>query len=210
MRAPHEPRNRAGEAGAVTLLVSLMLLVFITLTAVGMSRNAFREVVTSGMARQGALARNVADSGVEWSIFWMDYSNSSYATGSAANLNNLKLALLNGAIAPGRAWDVMSSSLTSPTRYTPASAENAVTLSPITTAAGTTLTQNITVGLTNMGKMPITDMNQGVGTGSFTPAAGTASKLPPDLWAVRTDAKVGVGALTFVHAKELWVSTPVQ
>lgn len=208
MRAPHERTKRNGEAGGITILVALMLLVFITLTAVGLSRNSFREVVISGTARQGALARNVADSGIEWSIFWMTDKNKPFAAGSASKLIQLQAALLRGEVTPGRAWDVTNAS--SPTLYNPSSASAAVTLDPITTAAGTTMTQAFAAGVTNMGKMPITDMSQGVGAGTFTPAAGTVSKQAPDLWAVRTDARVGVGAVTFVHAKELWVSTPVQ
>jgi len=31
-----------------------------------------------------------------------------------------------------------------------------------------------------------------------------------NLWAIRADAQVTQGAATFVHAREVWVSTPVQ
>jgi len=203
------PRSNR-ETGGITILVALMLLVFITLTAVGMSRNSFREVVISGTTRQGALARNLADSGVEWSIYWMTMENASFAAGSSANLKTLKSTLLANPDLSGRSWDVMSSNLAAPSSYDPQSATKAVTLTPITTASGTTVTQSFAIGLTSMGKLLITDMSQGVGSGAFAPATGNESKQAPDLWAVRSDARVGVGAVTFVHAKELWLSTPVQ
>ncbi|GEM_PF-896196 len=210
MRAPLLNGKRKGEAGGITIMVALMLLVFITITAVGMSRNSFREVVISGTTRQGSLARNVADSGIEWSIYWLDYANSSSATDSAANLNAMKIALLQNSSNSGRAFDIMSSSPTSPTAYVPASATAAVSLPTITTSAGTTMTPSYSAGITRMGKLPITDMSQGVGTGAFAPAEGGESNQAPDLWAVRADAKVLVGSVTFIHAKEVWISTPVQ
>jgi hypothetical protein len=38
-------RPRCSQSGGITILVALMLLVFLTIVAVGMSRNSFREVV---------------------------------------------------------------------------------------------------------------------------------------------------------------------
>ncbi|NTV72971.1 MAG: hypothetical protein HGA66_02050 [Holophaga sp.] len=210
MRNVCEPPRNNRETGGITILVALMLLVFITLTAVGMSRNSFREVVISGTTRQGALARNVADSGVEWSIYWMTMENAPYAAGASANLKDLKSTLLATPALSGRSWDVMSSDLTAPSIYDPHAATAAVTLDPITTPAGTTVTQAYAIGLTGMGKLLITNMSQGLGSGAFAPATGNESKQAPDLWAIRSDARVGAGAVTFVHAKELWISTPVQ
>ncbi|WP_306600151.1 pilus assembly PilX N-terminal domain-containing protein [Geothrix sp. 21YS21S-2] len=210
MRNDCERPSSNRETGGITILVALMLLVFITLTAVGMSRNSFREVVISGTTRQGALARNVADSGVEWSIYWMTLENAPYAAGPSAKLKDLKATLLATPSLSGRSWNVMSTDLTAPSIYNPQSATQAVTLDPITTSGGTTVTQGYAIGLTSMGKMLVTNMSQGLGSGAFAPATGNESKQAPDLWAVRSDARVGVGAVSFVHAKELWISTPVQ
>jgi len=205
MRKPTE-RNR-GEAGGITILVALMLLVFITLTAVGMSRNSFREVVISGTTRQGSLARNLADSGMEWSIFWMDDKNRATApSGAEANLNALRASLLQANGLSGKAWDLMSPG----SLYDPASADDAVALAAVTTPAGTVMNQAFAAGLTRMGKLPMANQSQGVGDGSFKPATGEQSNLLPDLWAFRADARVKVGGVTFVHAKELWVSTAIS
>ena len=205
MRTPTE-RN-PGEAGGITILVSLMMLVFITLTAVGMSRNSFREVVISGTTRQGALARNLADTGMEWSIFWMEDKNRAIApTGAEANLNTLRASLLQANGLSGKAWDLMNPGVL----YVPDSATAAKSLTPVTSSAGTVMNQSFAAGLTRMGKLPIANQSQGVGDGSFKPATGEQSNLLPDLWAFRADARVSVVGVTFNHAKELWVSTAIS
>nr|WP_320132304.1 hypothetical protein [uncultured Holophaga sp.] len=192
----------------MTILVVLLLLVLLTIAAVGMSKNAFRAVVASGSSRQGAMAMNVADSGIEWSIYWMDYNNSSSASGAAASLVAMKTALLADESLSGVAYDVMSGSTTSPTTYTPGS-NVAVTLPSVTTTAGITQTQTFSAGITRMGKLPISDTSQGSSSG-YTPATGSETSQAPDLWAIRTDSKVTVGSVSFTHGKEVWISTPVQ
>lgn len=194
------------QQGGMTILVALMLLVLLTIAAVAMARNSLREIATTGFSRQGAMARNVADSGLEWSIHWMDMQNGAQAPSSsaAANLTQLKATLLQDPTLAGVAWDLASPS--AGVEYNPTT----------TTQTGLTLTsagsaaQASTLGLTYMGKLPVVGMSQGAGTGAYTPAAGGAAQQAPDLWAVRADAQVVQGGVTFTHAKELWVSTPVR
>ena len=195
--APHRQ-----ETGAITIMVALMLLVLLTISAIGMSRNSFKEVVASGFMRQGAMARSVADSGAEWTIHWLEVDNSTKASGvSPLALVNLKTLLLADPTKAGVAKDLISQN-----DYTPGG----------TLLAGQTLpspagfTEGFTIGLTQMGKLPISDMSQGVGPGAFAPATGAVLLAAPDLWAVRCDAQVKQGAVTFIHAKEVWISTPVQ
>lgn len=197
------------QGGGITILAVLMLLVLLTIAAVGMSKNAFREVVASGTSRQGAMAMNVADSGIEWSIFWMDLNNSASASGSAANLVAMKAALLQDSTLAGKMWDVMSSSATSPTSYVPGG-NTAVSLPSVTSASGTVHTQAFTAGITRMGKLPISNTSQGVGSGAYSPATGSQANQATDLWAIRTDSQVAVAGVTFTHGKEVWISTPVQ
>jgi len=200
--------SRSNELGGVTILVTLMLLVLLTIAAVGMSKNAFREAIASGTARQGAMASNVADSGVEWSIFWMDYNNSGNASGAAANLVAMKTALLADESLSGKAWDIMSGSTAAPTAYTPGT-NVALTLPSLTTVSGTVQTQTVSEGMTRMGKLPVSDMSQGSSTG-YTPSTGSETKQAPDLWSIRSDAQVKVGTVSFTHGKEVWIATPVQ
>lgn len=199
----NDPKSsvNSSQAGGITILVALMLLVLLTIAAVGMSRNSFREIVTSGFSRQGAMARNVADSGIEWSIHWIDVENGKVATGSGAQLTALKTALLVDGTLAGVARDITTGGT-----YSAGGG-----LQPDLQLAGPAgFTQGFTIGLTRMGKLPITGMSQGSGPGAFAPASGGPLLQAPDLWAVRSDAQVQQGSVTFTHAKEAWISTPVQ
>lgn len=206
MRNPDRRTLTGTETGGITILVALMLLVLLTIAAVGMSRNSFREIVTTGFVRQGAMARNTADSGVEWAIHWIDLENGKVATGVAQQFTAVKAGLLQDPLLAGKAKDITSTSPAAPSDYVPGSS----LLPELTMAGPAGVTQGFTVGLTLMGKLPIANMSQGIGGGAFTPAAGGPLNQAPDLWAVRSDAQVIQGPTTFIHAKEVWISTPVQ
>ncbi len=198
-------RNRNhSEAGGITILVALMLLVLLTIAAVGMSRNSFREIVTSGFSRQGAMARNAADSGVEWAVHWIEIENSNVATGVPAQFRIQRAALRENQLLQGFARDALTGADYSPD----------VALVPDFTLAGSPdgVVQGFTLGLTLMGKGSVSNTGQGITQGSFAPASGSAQalKVLPDLWAVRSDAQVQQGATTFIHAREAWITTPVQ
>jgi hypothetical protein len=200
---------RPSEAGGITIVVALMLLVLLTVAAVAMSRNSLRDIVTSGFTRQGAMARNVADSGIEWGIYWIDLDNSTTAGVTALKLDNLANGLLGDTTLSGKPRDVATfvPGVSNPADiYSPGGVPPADLMLP--TPAG--VTEGFTLGLTYMGKLPITMMSQGSGTNAFTPAAGTDNKNAPDLWAIRSDAQVNQGGITFIHAREAWVSTPVR
>ncbi len=190
----------------MTILVALMLLVLLTIAAMAMARNSLREIATTGFSRQGAMARNVADSGLEWSIHWLDVENGKLAPSdnAAEKLTQLKATLLQDLTLAGVARDLASPS--SPVVYAPGrTVLLGQSLSHISGA-----TQGFTLGLTYMGKLPVAGMSQGAGSGAFTPAAGGQALQAPDLWAIRSDAQVVQGGVTFIHGKELWVSTPVR
>lgn len=207
--------SKQSQAGGVTILVALMMLVFITVIAVGMSRNSFREIVISGTSRQGSMVRNVADSGVEWGIFYMDIANSEKvtagtitATDTAKNLISLKSELLKDPALSGKPYDASNAT---PTLYDVA---NPTIPSDLQWSAlpGSAFTPGYSIALTRMGKLPVTDMSQGSGPGAFSPAQGNENKQAPDLWALRSDAQLSTGLLgnTYIHSKEAWITTPVQ
>ena len=194
------------QAGGITIIVALMLLVLLTIAALAMSRNSLREIVTSGFTRQGAMARNAADSGLEWATYWIDLDNSKQATGIPLNFTQVKKALLANSALAGVAKDITSSNVLAPSKY-----ESGGTLPDELKLQNTTdLVQGFTLGLTRMGKLPISMTSQGSGSGAFAPATGALNLQAPDLWAIRSDAQVIQGGITFVHAKEIWISTPVQ
>lgn len=205
MRNPSIQKTQRKQQGAITILVALMLLVLLTIASLGMSRNSLREIVSSGFTRQGAMARSVSDSGIEWSIHWLEDENAKQAGGSVAatTLTQLKRTLLLDPTLAGKAKDATQAV---PTDYVPGKYPSADFDLPSPTG----VTQAYTLGLTQMGKLPIADTSQGSGSGAFTPATGAVNKNAPDLWAVRSDAQVVQGGVTFVHAKEVWISTPVQ
>lgn len=205
MTTPDTSKRIDSETGGITILVALMLLVLLTIAAVGMSRNSFREIVTTGFVRQGAMARNVADSGIEWSIQWIDLQNAPAATGASQQVVQIKAGLLENPLLAGKAKDITSSP-SAPVDYVPGAASHPDFQIP----GPSGVTQGFTVGLTLMGKLPIANMSQGVGSGAFAPATGGRLNLAPDLWGIRSDAQVTQGSTTFIHAKELWISTPVQ
>ena len=201
------PSRRSTEKGGVTILVALMMLVFLTLVATGLSRNSFREVILSGTARQGSMARNASDSGVEWSIFWLDDFNSPSATLAALQLSQLKAWLLADSTKAGIPYNPLSGpnfsvyNIASP----PAPPTDLTFTVPMAGA-----TEGVSVALTCMGKMTTTDSSQGVGQGAFAPAAQSQPTSAPNIWAVRSDAQLKLGGTTFIHSKEAWITTPAN
>lgn len=208
MSDPSRTPSFQSQTGGVTILVALSLLVLLTVAAVSMSRNSFRDVIISGTLRQGSMVRNTSDAGVEWSIYWLDLKNAPLGTATAADLAKLKLTLLMDDTLSGKAYNVKGGGL-----YTTPSSISNLNSDQMFPTVGANY-QGFAIALTRMGKMPITDMTQGITQGTYTPAQGGVSKQAPDLWAVRSDAllQVGTGMFppTFLHSKEAWISTPVQ
>ncbi|MBI4911423.1 MAG: hypothetical protein HY823_01685 [Acidobacteria bacterium] len=203
------PHSRS-QSGGLTIMVALLLLVLLTVAAVGMSRNSFREVVITGTSRQGTMVRNVADSGIEWSLVWIGGDPTS-ATPTALALQNLRRTLLQDDTLAGKPYDPITAGLYAGPWSTP---QPDLTIAlPAPSPGMPATTQWTSVGLTRMGKLPIQNISQGVVQGSFTPAQGAVSRQAPDLWALRSDAQVQVGsgalAPTFVHSKEAFISTAV-
>lgn len=201
--------SKKTQEGGTTILVVLTLLVLLSVLAMGMSKNSLKEIQTTAFLRQGTMARNVADSGIEWSIYWIDLGGSSDE--AASNFIALKHALVQDNARSGQSWN-LKGNLYRPGG--PASTYGQVLPPPSSNPSFQVGLEpdfelGFTIGLTRMGKLPVAGMSQG---GRYTPAAGGAMLQAPDLWAIRSDAQVrpkGSG-LTFIHAREAWVSTPVR
>lgn len=199
------------ETGGTTIMVTLMLLVLLTMAAVGMSRNSFREAVISGTSRQGSMVRNAGDSGIEWSLFWMYDGNTTSPSATATALGTLKRQLLVASSQSGVPYDPNTLAPYSTTN--PPAIPADLYIPPVVTSSGTYSTIGYSIALTRMGKLAITGQSQTADASGYTPAKGGENKPAPDLWAVRSDARVTVGsgtfAPTFIHAKEAWISTPI-
>jgi len=194
-----EVRKRPSQSGGVAILVTLMMLVLLTIAALAMSRNSFREIVASGTARQGAMARNLADSGIEFGILWMR-PNVAGDDVSSKGLQALALYLTGGQLF-GTPYKLDQTEQKGLNQSTPA-ADLQV---PKNSGNGFNL------ALTAMGKMPMTNQSQTAGssTSGFTPAAGTVALSAPDLFALRSDGVYNAaGVMKFTHSKEAWISSP--
>ncbi len=185
------------QAGGVTILVALMLLVLLTVSAVAMSRNSLREVIISGTARQGAEARNVADSGLEWSCYWLTPDTAGLtkaapdaaATAFAAPVKELSGTMeLSGESRPVAPTGVMSR----------------------TEADGAT--RSFRLDLIRMGKQQIDLTGGAPSTGPGGMSQAIPTEMLPDIWSVRSTASMsyGTGGITFQHIREAWVTAPPQ
>lgn len=192
------------QRGGITILVVLMLLVLMTVIAMAMSRNSMREIVVSGTSRQGAMARNDADSGIEYGILWMQNPTTKPAPSGT----------------PAEKLQVLTNTLLMENRSgKPYTLDGALCTGTITTTPPAELQvpassgNGFNLALTYMGPMPNpgTSQTQGSVTTGNTLAAGTASSIGPVLFAVRSDGQVNAGGvMTFLHSKEAWISIPTR
>jgi Tfp pilus assembly protein PilX len=174
------------EAGGITIVVVLMLLVLLTVAAVAMSKNALREMIVSGTSRQGSEVRGLADSGLEYSIYWMIQErenrpavNAAVTTGYQGLINDMD-KLRNQPELGGRYYLVGTSA--------------DMTVTPTTGKTGT-----FDLWMLRMGKLPIVLSSQ------------VDERLKPDLWAIRSNGVFDYGgAMQFQHSRETWVSTSIK
>lgn len=90
-----KPRNtRRSEAGGITTLLALVLVVVMGAAAFGLSRDSLRELAIAGSVSQGAKAENAADSGMDWFITWAHPDNVTAFTGAAGAEGALAQSLL--------------------------------------------------------------------------------------------------------------------
>lgn len=186
MTRPHARALSHPEAGGITILVTLMLLVLLTITAMALSRNAIRELIVSGVSRQGTEAREIADSGLDYTIYWMIQQQDNRPAVSSTVTTGYQ-GLIN----------VMDKLRTNPQlggQYNAVGTDSSMTYSP---APGKTGTFDLQVLL--MGKLPIVLTSQ------------IDERLKPDLWAIRSNGSITYsGGMTFRNSREMWVSTSIK
>jgi Tfp pilus assembly protein PilX len=185
------------QAGGVTILVALMLLVLLTVSAVAMSRNSLREVIISGTVRQGAEVRNVADTGLEWSCYWLtpDVAGLTKATPDTAAVAFLApVKTLSGTLElSGESMSVNATGIMSNTESDGA-------------------TRSFSLDVMRMGKQQL-DLTGGAPS---TSASGMTQAIPtellPDIWSIRSTGLLSYGfaGTSFQHIRESWVTAPPQ
>jgi hypothetical protein len=131
-------------------------------------------------------------------VYWITKDNGAGASGDALNLVTLEKTLAANLALAGVAKSINDP--TGATAYTPGGALTSGTTSP-TTAGPTGVTQGYTLGLTYMGQVAPPNTSQ-----SNVPADSSTYN---NLYAIRSDAQVQQNSVTFTHAKEAWVVTPI-
>ncbi len=190
---PHTSRKqRRNEAGGVAIVVVLMLLVLLTISAIAMSRNALRESIVLGFMRQGSDVRNVADSGLEWSLYWMDermIDNRPQPEAGAKALRDLALKLSNDVSLQGTPHPL------------PAKAD-------MVQNAGGTPERQFDFSVIRMGKF--TPAYTSMAPQGVTEGLTGYSAIFPDLWSVRANGSLVYphGGPTFRHSREVWSTQP--
>ena len=95
IRALSLPTSRESERGGVTIIVALVLVVLMSLAAFSLSRNAIRQLASSGSILQGGKASEASDAGLDWYLVWAgaDNQTAALASGTASGNKNLAQAL---------------------------------------------------------------------------------------------------------------------
>lgn len=86
----HTPRTR--QRGGMTIVMALVLLAVMSLAAFSLSRNAIRELSTTGHVIQGGKASEASDAGLDWYLVWSAPSNVSLSLASPGSVGNNLLA----------------------------------------------------------------------------------------------------------------------
>lgn len=178
------------QRGGITILVALMLLGLLTVTVIGLSRGALRETMVLAAARQAADIREVADTGVEWSVVWMDPKAwpTEYSKGETS-CNPLiwkAMQFIENPAWGGQVKDVPSDA-------------TAKMLLPPRTGEVSGIARKFDLQISYMGRLPITDTSQ------------MDPRLFPLLWMLRSQGSITLpgGGMTFRHNREAWISTPL-
>jgi hypothetical protein len=183
------------QAGGIIIVVTLMLLVLVTVAAVSMSRNSLREIIISGTARQGTEVRNVADSGIEWSCYWLtpDSAGLTKATpdaAAAAFTNQIKI-LSSTMDLSGVAMNISATGV-------------------MTRSESDGATRAFNLSLIRMGKQQLDLTGGAPSTGAGAMTQAMPPELMPDIWSIRSTGTLGVASVTFQHIREAWVTAPPQ
>ena len=84
--------RRHAQQGGMTIVMALVLLAVMSLAAFSLSRNAIRELSTTGHIIQGGKAAEASDAGLDWYLVWSLPDNQTLARTTPGAVGNYKLA----------------------------------------------------------------------------------------------------------------------
>ncbi len=175
------------ERGGITILVALFLLILLTVSAVGLSRNTLREAIITGTVRQGMAVRNTADAGLSWAVYWLDETNAATGSTAAYDLQTQVNTLL---VHPENSGKWQSVAANSTDTY-------------LVNTSASKVYWDAQVMRMNKLITPYVSYNA-------VPANSGAENLYPDFWALRVNSHFTQGPVDFVHHKEAWISTKTR
>ena len=207
---PGSPRRT--EAGGITIIVALVLVMVMGSALFGLSRDSLRELAISGSVSQGTKAENAADSGLDWFITWAHPDNVSAYAGVAGAEGALGQSLIwlkrtdwasqsyssLGGTKSANAWD-RSVFLNGDT----------VTGSMVFNTTGTPVRQNASSGNAVVQKfdLDLRFLGQRSTGGSGDPSGGTDPKAKGTmdlLWQITSNGRADVTSanISFVQRRE--------
>jgi Tfp pilus assembly protein PilX len=184
---PEIELRRRGEAGGIVILVALSMLILLTIASLAMAKNSMREVITTGTMRQGAQSQNLADAGLEWSLYWM--TDDLTGTRSAPSGGALAVRTMKEAFVKSTQAGVLSAVITDP---------------DMTLYSDPSVTQKFQLYMTYMGTPMLTLTSEVAGKSSIN----AISPATLQLWSLRADGMVQYPGITFTHRREAWFTVP--
>lgn len=92
LNTSNRPDPRRAERGGITIVIALVLIALMSLAAFSLSRNAIRDLATTGSIVQGDKASSAADAGLDWFVVWSHPDNVSQAINNSTAVGNYNLA----------------------------------------------------------------------------------------------------------------------
>ena len=192
----HKRTLQHPETGGLTILVALVMLVVVTVAALGLSRTSLREVMISGNESTGRKAFEMADSGLDYVISWgSPYANTSTAP-SAATLQTNMGSLLSAIDTPSAQSGFIDASGTLRYKMLSTAVGGDLTPSTSTYLQNTVVTPAFDLEVRYLGQIPL----QNTGAGGFV-------KSNRSFWLVHSTGRANIGTTgqSFISQREALV-----
>ena len=181
MRSPTTSHGQSRERGGITILVVLMLLILLTISALGLSRNSIRSAIATGTMGMAHQAANTSDAGAEFAIYWLCPD---------PNAPSLRAAPSGGALAFTQAKQLLEAE-------GPGNSSGYFTSTDFTTGTANGTTQSYDLNLSLLSKTtPIL-------------TSGNLKEINIYTWSIVSEGNVAMAnGPTVTRRREVWVRLP--